>query len=171
MFFWNCLAFSTIQRMLAIWSLVPLPFLKPACTSGSSWFSVLCFTNSRKIKTQLKHTKMTCTVYGEDAMTDWTRQNCFTKFHVGDFSLSDVPRSDKPDDNQIKTFVVVFQSFICVLLFVNPWTATCQASLSFTICRSLVKVMSVVGKALQLSHPLSSPSPPVFNHSQHPVIF
>ena len=33
MFFWNSLAFSTIQRMLAIWSLVPLPFLKPAWTS------------------------------------------------------------------------------------------------------------------------------------------
>ena len=30
MFFWNSLAFSLIQRMLAIWSLVPLPFLKPA---------------------------------------------------------------------------------------------------------------------------------------------
>ena len=27
-----------IQRMLAIWSLVPLPFLKQAWTSGSSWF-------------------------------------------------------------------------------------------------------------------------------------
>ena len=27
MFFWNFLAFSMIQRMLAIWSLVPLPFL------------------------------------------------------------------------------------------------------------------------------------------------
>ena len=24
--------------MLAIWSLVPLPFLNPVCTSGSSWF-------------------------------------------------------------------------------------------------------------------------------------
>ena len=38
MFFWNSLALSMIQRMLAIWSLVPLPFLKPAWTSGSSWF-------------------------------------------------------------------------------------------------------------------------------------
>ena len=35
MLFWNSLAFSMIQRMLAIWSLVPLPFLKPAWTSGS----------------------------------------------------------------------------------------------------------------------------------------
>ena len=39
MFFWNSLVFSTIQRMLAIWSLVPLPFLNPAWTSGSSRFT------------------------------------------------------------------------------------------------------------------------------------
>ena len=39
MFFWNSLAFSMIWQMLAIWSLVPLPFLKPAWTSGSSWFT------------------------------------------------------------------------------------------------------------------------------------
>ena len=38
MFFWNSLAFSTFQRMLAIRPLVPLPFLNPACTSQSSQF-------------------------------------------------------------------------------------------------------------------------------------
>ena len=38
MFFWNSLAFSMIQQMLAIWSLVPLHFLKPAWTSVSSRF-------------------------------------------------------------------------------------------------------------------------------------
>ena len=36
--FWNSLAFSMIQHMLAIWSLVPLPFLNLAWTSRSSWF-------------------------------------------------------------------------------------------------------------------------------------
>ena len=36
MFFWNSLAFSVIQWMLAIWPLVPLPFLNSVCTSGSS---------------------------------------------------------------------------------------------------------------------------------------
>ena len=36
-------AISIIQRMLAIWSLVPLPFLKPAWTSGSSW-STYCWS-------------------------------------------------------------------------------------------------------------------------------
>ena len=38
MFFWNSLAFSMIQQMLAICSLVPLPFLKPAWMFGSSQF-------------------------------------------------------------------------------------------------------------------------------------
>ena len=28
-----------IQLILAIWSLIPLPFLHPSCTSGSSWFT------------------------------------------------------------------------------------------------------------------------------------
>ena len=36
--FLEFLAFSMIQWMLAIWSLVPLPFLNPAWTSGTSWF-------------------------------------------------------------------------------------------------------------------------------------
>ena len=39
MFLWKLLPFSMIQRMLAIWSMVPLPFLKPAWTSGSSRFT------------------------------------------------------------------------------------------------------------------------------------
>ena len=37
--FWNSLAFLMIQWVLAIWSLIPLPFLKPAWTSGSSRFT------------------------------------------------------------------------------------------------------------------------------------
>ena len=37
-FFFGTLAFSMIQQMLAIWSLVVLPFLNPAGTSGSSRF-------------------------------------------------------------------------------------------------------------------------------------
>ena len=38
-FFWDSLAFSIIQWMLAVWSLVPLPFLNPAFTSESSQFT------------------------------------------------------------------------------------------------------------------------------------
>ena len=39
MFFWNSLVFLMIQWMLEIWSLAPLPFLKPTWTSGSSRFT------------------------------------------------------------------------------------------------------------------------------------
>ena len=38
MFFWNSLAFPMIQWILAIWFLVPMPFLNPAWTFGSSQF-------------------------------------------------------------------------------------------------------------------------------------
>ena len=44
--------------------------------------------------------------------------------------------------DNLKTFVVV-QSLSCVLLFATPWTAAPQASLSFTISRSLLKFMSI----------------------------
>ena len=36
-----------IQWMLAVWSLVPLPFLNPACTSGSSRFTY-CWSLARR---------------------------------------------------------------------------------------------------------------------------
>ena len=42
-----------------------------------------------------------------------------------------------------------------VQLFVTPWTAVCQTSLSITNSRSLLKLMSWVGDAIQPSHPLS----------------
>ena len=48
MFFWNSPAFSMIQWVLAIWSLVPLPFLNPAWTSASSWF-MYCWSRGWRI--------------------------------------------------------------------------------------------------------------------------
>ena len=39
--------------------------------------------------------------------------------------------------------VVVLQSLTHVRLFVTPWTAACQASLSFTISQTLLKLMSI----------------------------
>ena len=39
MFFWNSLSFSMAQQILAIWSLVHLPFQNPAWTAGSSQFT------------------------------------------------------------------------------------------------------------------------------------
>ena len=54
----------------------------------------------------------------------------------------------------------------------NPWTAARQASLSITIPQSLLKLTSIKSfDAIQPSHPLSSPSPPAFNLSQHQGLF
>ena len=39
--------------------------------------------------------------------------------------------------------IVVVQLLSCVQLFVTPWTAAYQASLSFTISQSLLKLMSI----------------------------
>ena len=60
-----------------------------------------------------------------------------------------------------------------VRLFVTPWTRAHQASLSITNSQSLLKPMSIesVGDAIQPSHPLSSPSPPALNLSQHQGLF
>ena len=38
---------------------------------------------------------------------------------------------------------VVVQSFSCIQLFVTPWTAACQASLSITNSQSLLNLMSI----------------------------
>ena len=48
-----------------------------------------------------------------------------------------------------------------------PWTAARQASLSINNSQSLLQLKSII----QPSHPLSSPSPPVFNFSQHQGLF
>ena len=46
--FLNSLAFSMIQQMLAVWALVSLCFLNPACISGNSWY-MYCWSLGWKI--------------------------------------------------------------------------------------------------------------------------
>ena len=60
-----------------------------------------------------------------------------------------------------KRFIFAVQSHRCVQLFVTPWTAALQASLSFTISQNLLKLMSI--ESMMPSnhlHPLSPPSFP-----------
>ena len=58
-----------------------------------------------------------------------------------------------------------------VQLFVTPWIAAHQASLSITNSESTQTHVHWVGDAIQPSHPLSSPSPPALNLSQHQRLF
>ena len=59
-------------------------------------------------------------------------------------------------------FVAVVQSLSCVWLFAIPWIAARQASLSFTISRSLLKLMSIESvmplNHIILCHPFLLPS-------------
>ena len=68
-----------------------------------------------------------------------------------------------------KTCFVVVQSLNCVWLFVTPWTAARQASLSFTISQSLFKLMSI--KSMMLSNHLILFHPFAFNLPQHLGLF
>ena len=67
--------------------------------------------------------------------------------------------------------VVVVQLLSCVQLFVTLWTAA-QASLSFTMSQSLLKLMSIVlvmpSNYLILCHP---PAPTFLNLPQHWDLF
>ena len=70
----------------------------------------------------------------------------------------------------IPPFVAV-QLLSRVQLFATPWTAAHQASLSFIISQSAQTHVHWVSDAIRPSHPLSSPSPPAFNLSQHQGLF
>ena len=76
MFFWNSLAFSVIQWILSIWSVVPLHVLNPVCTSGSSLF-ICCWSLAWRILsiTLLACDKCNCVVvwtfFGVAFLWDW----------------------------------------------------------------------------------------------------
>ena len=63
------------------------------------------------------------------------------------------------------------QSLSRVWLFATPWIAARQASLSITISRSSLRLTSIESVMPSSSHPLSSPSPPAPNPSQHQSLF
>ena len=68
---------------------------------------ILCFTISRKVKTNGKKKKI-CAVDGEGAVTDGMCQKWFVKFRAGDFSLEDAAQSGRPvegDSDQIETSI------------------------------------------------------------------
>ena len=68
--------------------------------------------------------------------------------------------------------LVVVQLLSHVQPFATPWTVAHHASLSFTISQSFAQThVCWVDDAIQPSHPLSPPSPPALNLSQHQGLF
>ena len=66
---------------------------------------------------------------------------------------------------------LMFLSLSCVWLFLNRRIPRCQVSLSFTIFLFAQTHVLWVDDAIQLTHPLSSPSPPALNLSQPQGLF
>ena len=117
-----------IQWMMAIWSLVPLPFLKPAWTSGSSQF-MYCWSLAWRI---LSITLLACAAAAK------LLQSCPT---LCDPIGSSPPGSPVPGILQARTlewvatsfsnawkWKVKVKSFSRVRLLATPWTAAYQAS-------------------------------------------
>ena len=126
-----------IQRMLAIWSLVPLPFLKPAWTTGSSWFTC-CWSLAWKI---LSITLLACAA----AAAAKSLQSYPTLCDPIDGSP---PGSSIPGILQARTlewvaisfsnawkWKVKVKSLSHVRLFEIPWTAAYQVPLSMEFSR------------------------------------
>ena len=70
------------------------------------WHIMLYYFKKGKNATETQ--KKFYALCGEGAVTDRTCQKWFVKFHAGDFSLDDVPWSDRPVEvgsYQIKTFI------------------------------------------------------------------
>ena len=63
------------------------------------------------------------------------------------------------------------QSLSHVWLFVTPWTAACQTSVSITNFWSLLRLMSIKSVMPSNHHPLSPPFHPAFSLSQHQGLF
>ena len=137
MFFWNSLAFSIIQQRLAIWSLVPLPFLKPAWTSGSSRFTN-CWSLAWII---LSITLLVCAA----ATAAKSLQSCLTLCDPIDCIP---PGSPIPGILQARTlewvaisfsntwkWKVKVKSLSRVWLFATPWTKAYQAPPSMGFSR------------------------------------
>ena len=124
-----------IQWMLEIWSLVPLPFLNPAWTPGSSWFTY-CWSLAWRI---LSITLLVCAAAAK------SRQLCPTLCDPIDGSP---PGSPIPRILQARTlewvaisfsneskWKVKVKSLSRVWLLATPWTAAYQAPPSMGFSR------------------------------------
>ena len=87
------------------------------------------------------------------------------------FFFNQLSHQGSPPILQAVSLPAVQFSHCCVWLSATPWTAARQAPLCITNSRSLLKLMFRAGDAIQLCHPLSPPSPPAPNPSQHQGLF
>ena len=135
--FSGTLAFSVIQQILAIWSLLPLPFLKPDWTSGSSQFTY-CWSLAWRI---LSIALLACAA----AAVAKSLQSCLTLCNP---TVGSQPGSSVPGILQTRMLEWVAISFSNawkwkvkvkllsgVWLLATPWTVAYQVLLSIGFSR------------------------------------
>ena len=136
MFFWNSLPFSMIQHILAIWSLVPLPFVNPAWTSASSWFTY-CWSLAWRV---LSITLVVCAAAAAKSL-----QSCPTLCDPIDGSPPGFPVPGILQARTLEWVAISFsnagkwkvkaKSLSRVWLLATPWTAAYQAPPSMGFSR------------------------------------
>ena len=168
MFFWNSLAFSTIQWMLAIWSLVP--FLKPAWTSGSSQFTY-CWSLAWRIWSV---TLLACEIVQlcSSLSTLWYCLSLGLEWKLTLSSPAATAEFSKFADI-LGTYSVQFSSVAqsCPTLCDPMNRSTLGLPVHHQVPQFTQTHVHRVGDAIQPSHPLSSPSLPAPNRSQHQGLF
>ena len=106
---------------------------------------------------------------GEAMVTMNNRRTLLEQYHLEEHSDICLISSRDTSSHQFSTVQLLSH----VWFTVTPWTASRQASLS--IMEDMMELAQIhihwVGDAIQPSHPLSSPSPPAFNLSQHQGLF
>ena len=88
------------------------------------------------------HSKKIFKKWFKDNPPSWGFYQCI--IYRNGFTTGPTSNKNENRDNLFANiiFVVVFQSLSLVWLFATPWTAACQASLSFTTSLNLLKLMS-----------------------------
>ena len=131
MFFWNSLAFLMIQRMLAIWSLVPLPFLKS--------LNIWKFTVHVLLKPGLENFRhhftsvsdeCNCAVvwafFGTAFLWDWNEKNIFNLFLLiatlmAAFRLAQIPPLFKNKQTNTEMCHILVISLVLSALSQTPF--------------------------------------------------
>ena len=121
------------------------------------YYIIIWFESGRYIRKRKERTKQNTQQYPKSCYTGSLRgaETKRTRRVQEDWHRI---KNRTPEKKDITNFKCVVQLLSRVQRFVTPWTAACQASLSFTICWSLLKLMSIESvmpiNHIILCHPL-----------------
>ena len=163
---WGCSDTEHKSLVTPVW--LSVDSRKPHDPPGYRWPSFGTFYLF-SVAPRLQHTLQSCTWWSfwEKRFLCWERFHSF--INIWTKGLSSVALHMKV---QLCELLFLLQSLSHVWLFVTPWMAALQASLSLTISQESAQThVHWVSDAIQPSHPLSPSSPPAPNLSQHQDLF